>query len=162
MEALLSLTNPVLKETLTLSERKADPQLSEAFSLLEQLTPGRLPTEVRDMLRNWAEVDETQQERFLAKVHEYSEALQFARSMAHRYTTGTVGCDASVKGHGHRPPSVTSKYTSKYARRGRHTPRQTSTFSVVSAAEDVALHFKGGWTERPTSYIGLPGTGIGE
>jgi hypothetical protein len=98
IEALLSLTNPVLKETLSLSELRASPRLGEAFQLLDQLPPGRLRTELRDMLRQWARLDEDRQGRFLAKVHACFEALQFARLMASRYTTGTLGCLAGTLG----------------------------------------------------------------
>src|SRR5262249_18672535 len=98
IEALLSLTNPVLKEKLTFSELKADPQLREAFYLFEQLTPGRLRMEVRDTIRQWSGIDKTQRARFLAKVHDLSEALRFARLMAGRYTTGPVGCLAGALG----------------------------------------------------------------
>src|SRR5262249_20103778 len=44
IEELLSLTNPALKETLTLSELRMTPRLSEAFELLDQLAPGSLRT----------------------------------------------------------------------------------------------------------------------
>jgi hypothetical protein len=38
------------------------------------------------------------QERFLAKVHDCSEALRFARLMAGQYTTGALGCLAGILG----------------------------------------------------------------
>ena len=98
VEALLSLTNPVLKETLTLSELSEAPGLSEAFQILEQLAPGSLRTELRDTLLHWAHLDGDRQERFLAKVHDCSEALRFAGLMAGRYTTGAVGCLAGALG----------------------------------------------------------------
>jgi hypothetical protein len=96
LEALLSMTNPALKETLTLSGLKATPRLSVAFHLLEQLAPGSLRTALRDALVQWPSLDEAHQECFLAKVNDCAEALRFARSMAGRYTTGVVGCLAGT------------------------------------------------------------------
>jgi hypothetical protein len=98
IEALLSRTNPRLKETLALAELRATPQLCEAFQILGQLTPGSLRTGLKDTLQQWARLDRGQQDRFLAKVHDCSEALRFARLMAGRYTTGAVGCLAGVLG----------------------------------------------------------------
>jgi hypothetical protein len=98
IEALLSMTNPALKETLTLSGLKANPRLSMAFDLLEQLTPGSLRTALKDALVLWPSLDEARQERFLAKINHCAEALRFARSMAGRYTTGVVGCLAGTLG----------------------------------------------------------------
>ncbi len=97
-EALLSLTNPLLKETLTLSELRATPLLGETFQMLERLKAGSLRTWLRETLRQWARLDEGGRERFLAKVHDCSEAHQFARRMAGRYTTGAVGCLAGAVG----------------------------------------------------------------
>jgi predicted Zn finger-like uncharacterized protein len=96
IEALLSLTNPALKETLALAELKAVPRLSKALHLLQQLTPGRLRTGLKDTLGQWTRLKEGQQERFLAQVHDCAEAFQFARSMAGRYTIGLVGCLAGI------------------------------------------------------------------
>jgi hypothetical protein len=96
--ALLSLTNPALKETLTLAELKAVPRLSQALHLLQQLAPGSLRTALRDALVQWPSLDEARQERFLAKINDCAEALRFARSMAGRYTTGVVGCLAGTLG----------------------------------------------------------------
>ncbi len=97
-EALLTLTNPGLKETLKFSELRANSRLSKAFELLEQLTPGSLRTSLRDTLKQWAHLDGSSQDRFLAEVHHCSEALRFARLMASRYTTGTAGCLAGTLG----------------------------------------------------------------
>jgi hypothetical protein len=92
VEAILSLTNPGLNETLTLAGLKALPQLGGAFQLLEQLTPGSLRTALKEALLQWPSLDEDRRERLLAKVNDCAEALRFARSMAGRYTTGVVGC----------------------------------------------------------------------
>jgi hypothetical protein len=98
IETILSRTNPLLKETLTLSELKATPRLTEAFQLLEQLTPGSLRTGLKHTLQHWPRLDEGQQECFLAEVRDCAEALRFARQMAGRYTTGVVGCLTGLLG----------------------------------------------------------------
>jgi hypothetical protein len=92
LDAILSLTNPALKETLALSGLKALPQLGEAFHLLEQLTPGSLRTALKNALVQWSSLDEGRRERFLAKANDCAEALRFARLMAGRHTTGLAGC----------------------------------------------------------------------
>jgi hypothetical protein len=96
LETLLSRTNPALKDQLALSELRAAPRLQEAFALLEQLTPGRLRTGLREALGRWPQLDEVRQERFLERVKGCAEAARFARSMAGRYTTGAAGCLAAV------------------------------------------------------------------
>jgi hypothetical protein len=92
IEALVTMTNPALKETLTLSGLKAIPRLSTAVQLLEQLAPGSLRTALKDALVQWPGLNEGCQERFLAKANDCAEALRFAKSMAARYPTGVVGC----------------------------------------------------------------------
>ena len=48
IEAILSFTNPALKEQLALLRLKAVPELGGAFHLLEQLKPGSLRTALKD------------------------------------------------------------------------------------------------------------------
>ena len=98
IDALVSLTNPRLKETLALSGLRATAQLSEAFQILDQLTPGSLRTGLKATLQEWERLDRSQQDRFLAKVHDCSEALRFARLMAGRHAVGAIGCLAGVVG----------------------------------------------------------------
>jgi len=50
IEAILSLTNPALKEQLALPRLKAVPELGGAFQLLEQLRPGNLSKHGEDEL----------------------------------------------------------------------------------------------------------------
>jgi hypothetical protein len=50
-DALLGLTNPELRKAQTLSGLRADPQLPDAFLLLDRLAPGYLFWQVRD--RRW-------------------------------------------------------------------------------------------------------------
>jgi hypothetical protein len=95
-EALLELTNPRLQESLTLAELKTDPRLGGAFALLDQLAPGGLRTGLTETLKQWARLDDAQRERVLRKVHDCSEALRFARSIAGRYRAGVAGCLAGA------------------------------------------------------------------
>jgi hypothetical protein len=96
LESLLSRTNPALKEQLALAELRETPRLHDAFALLDQLTPGRLRTGLKDALGRWPRLDEVGQECFLGKVKGCAKADRFARSMAGRYTTGAAGCLAAV------------------------------------------------------------------
>jgi hypothetical protein len=98
IEALLGLTNPTLKEKLTLSELQTNPRLSGAFELLEQLAPGSLRTALKDALLRWPSLDEGRQDCFLANVDDCSRALGFARTMAGRYSFGVMGCLAGLLG----------------------------------------------------------------
>jgi hypothetical protein len=99
IEALLSRTNPVLKERVTFPALKALPQLKEAFRLLDGLMPGRLRTGLKDALLQWSSLDTRHQDRLLAKVDDCSRALEFARVMAGRYRPfGLVGCLAGLLG----------------------------------------------------------------
>jgi hypothetical protein len=50
IEAILSLTNPALKEQLALPRLKAVPELGGAFHLLEKLKPGNLRTALKHAL----------------------------------------------------------------------------------------------------------------
>jgi len=92
LEAILSLTNPALKEQLALSRLKAVPELGGAFHLLEQLKPGKLRTALKDTLLQWPSLDEGRREHFLANANGCAEALRFARLMAGRSAIGVVGC----------------------------------------------------------------------
>jgi hypothetical protein len=92
IEAILSFTNPALKEQLALLRLKAVPELGGAFQLLEQLKPGSLRTALKDALLQWPSLDEGRRERFLADANGCAEALRFARHQADRSTTGVVGC----------------------------------------------------------------------
>jgi hypothetical protein len=92
IEAILSLTNPALKEQLALVRLKAVPELGGAFHLLEQLKPGSLRTGLKGALLQWPSLDEGGREHFLADANGCAEALRFARLMAGRSTTGVVGC----------------------------------------------------------------------
>ncbi len=99
IEALLSRTNPALKERLTFPALKALPQLKEAFGLLDGLMPGGLRTALKDALLEWSSLDTRHQDRLLAKVDDCSRALEFARVMAGRYRPfGLVGCLAGLLG----------------------------------------------------------------
>jgi hypothetical protein len=92
IEAILSLTNPALKEQLALLSLKAVPELGGVFHLIEQLKPGSLRTGLKDALLQWPCLDEDRREHFLADANGCAEALQFARHQAGRSTTGVVGC----------------------------------------------------------------------
>src|SRR5262249_4577351 len=92
IEAILSLTNPALKEQLALSRLKVVPELRGAFHLLEQLKPGNLRTELKNALLQWPSFDNGQREHFLSDANGCDDALRFARLMASRSTTGVVGC----------------------------------------------------------------------
>jgi len=92
IEAILSLTNPALKEQLALPRLKAVPELGGAFQLLEQLRPGNLRTALKNALLQWPSFDKGQREHFLADANECAEALRFARLMASRSAIGVVGC----------------------------------------------------------------------
>jgi hypothetical protein len=96
--AILSLTNPALKEQLALPRLKAVPELGEAFHVLEKLKPGNLRTALKGALLQWPSFDESQREHFLAEANGCAEALQFACLMAGRYTTGVVGWLAGTLG----------------------------------------------------------------
>jgi hypothetical protein len=97
-EAILSLTNPALKEQLALSRLKAVPELGGAFHLLEKLKPGNLRTALKDALLQWPSLDESRREHFLAEANGCAEALRFAYLMAIRNTTGVVGWLAGALG----------------------------------------------------------------
>jgi hypothetical protein len=92
IEAILGLTNPALKEQLTLSRLKAVPELGGAFLLHEQLKPGSLRTALKGALLQWPCLDAGRREHFLADANDCTEALRFARLMAGRSATGVVGC----------------------------------------------------------------------
>jgi hypothetical protein len=96
MEELLDRTNPALKEVLTLEEIRADHRLEPAFQLLGLLWHGTLRTRLIDGLKAWRKLDEAQQERFLKKVNDCREALQFARRMARQIPSSPAGCLAGV------------------------------------------------------------------
>lgn len=96
IEAILSLTNPALKEQLALLRLKAVPELGGAFPLLEQLKPGNLRTALKDALLQWPSLDEGRREHFLADANGCAEAVRFARRMAGRSTTGVIGCLAGT------------------------------------------------------------------
>jgi hypothetical protein len=98
IEAILSLTNPTLKEQVTLLRLKAVPELGGAFLLLEQLRPGSLRTALKDALLQWPGLDEGRREHFLADANDCAEALRFARLMAGRSTKGVVGCLGGIVG----------------------------------------------------------------
>src|SRR5262245_19141284 len=98
VEAILSLTNPALKEQLALPRLEAVPELGGAFHLLEQLKPGNLRTALKDALLQWPGLDEGRREHFLEEANGCAEALRFARLMAGRYTTGVVGWLAGALG----------------------------------------------------------------
>src|SRR5262249_42596845 len=97
-EAILTLTNPALKEQLALPGLKAVPELGGAFHLLEQLKPGNLRTALKDALLQWPGLDEGRREHFLADANGCAEALRLARLMAGRYTTGALGCLSGALG----------------------------------------------------------------
>jgi hypothetical protein len=65
IEAILSLTNPALREQLALPRLKAVPELGGAFQLLEQLRPGNLRTALKNALLQWPSFDKGQREHFL-------------------------------------------------------------------------------------------------
>jgi hypothetical protein len=88
LEAILSLTNPALKEQLVLPKLKAVPELGASFHLLETLRPGNLRTVLKDTLLQWPSLDECRREHFLAETNGCAQALRFARLMAGRYTAG--------------------------------------------------------------------------
>jgi hypothetical protein len=92
IEAIVSLTNPALKEQLTLLRLKAVPELDGAFHLLDQLKPGNLRTALKNVLLQWPTFDEGRREHFLVDANGCAEALRFATLMASRFTTGVVGC----------------------------------------------------------------------
>src|SRR5439155_573433 len=92
IEAILSLTNPALKEQLALLELKAVPELEGAFRLLEPLKPGPLHTALKNALLQWPSFDKGRRENFLADANGCAEALRFARLTASRSATGVVGC----------------------------------------------------------------------
>jgi hypothetical protein len=92
IEAILSFTNPALKEQVALLRLKAVPELSEASQLLEQLKPGSLRTALKNSLLQWPSLDEGRRERFLADANGCTEALRFARHQAGRFTTRVAGC----------------------------------------------------------------------
>jgi hypothetical protein len=73
-------------------------RLGGAFHLLEQLKPGSLRTALKDALLRWSSLNEGRQVRFLANVGDCARALDFARSMAGRYSFGAVGCLAGILG----------------------------------------------------------------
>jgi hypothetical protein len=98
IEAILSLTNPALKEQLALLKLKAVPELGGAFQLLEQLKPGNLRTALKNALLQWPSIDKGQREHFLADANGCAEALRFARLMASRSTIGVVGCLSGILG----------------------------------------------------------------
>jgi hypothetical protein len=98
IEAILSLTNPALKEHLALPKLKAVPELGGAIHLLEKLKPGNLRTALKDVLLQWPSLDESRREHFLAEAKGCAEALRFACLMAGRYTTGVVGWLAGALG----------------------------------------------------------------
>src|SRR5262245_23732395 len=62
IEAILSLTNPALKEQLALSRLKAVPELSGVFHLFEQLKLGNLRTGLKRALLHWPGLDKGGQE----------------------------------------------------------------------------------------------------
>jgi hypothetical protein len=98
IEAILSLTNPALKEQVTLLSLTAVPELGGAFHLLDQLRPGSLRTALKDALLQWSRLDEGRREHFLADTNGCAEALRFARLMAGRSTSGVVGCLGGILG----------------------------------------------------------------
>jgi hypothetical protein len=98
IEAILSFTNPTLREQLALLRLKALPELGGAFRLLEQLKPGSLRTALKDALLQWPSLDEGRGEQFLTDATGCTEALRFARLMAGRSTTGIVGCLSGTLG----------------------------------------------------------------
>jgi hypothetical protein len=98
IETILSLTNPALKEQVTLSRLKDVPELGGAFQLLEQLRPGTLRTALKDSLLQWPSLDEGRRERFLADTNDCAEALRFVRHQAGRFRTGVVGCLGGILG----------------------------------------------------------------
>jgi hypothetical protein len=98
LEAILSLTNPALKERLALSRLKATPELGEAFHLLETLRPGKLRKASKDSLSQWPRLDECRRKHLLAEAGDCAEALRVACLMAGRYTTGVVSWLAGALG----------------------------------------------------------------
>jgi hypothetical protein len=98
IEAILSLTNPVLNEQLALPRLKAISELGGAFQLLEELKPGKLQTALKDALLQWPSLDEGRRVHFLADTNGCAEVLRFARLMAGRYKVGVVGCLAGALG----------------------------------------------------------------
>jgi hypothetical protein len=98
IEAILSLTNPALKEQLALRRLKAVSELGGVFQLLEQLRPGNLHTVLKDALLRWPSLDEGRRVHFLADTNGCAEALRFARLVAGRYTIGVVGCLSGALG----------------------------------------------------------------
>ncbi len=92
IDAILSITNPVLKEQLALLGLKAVPELDEVFGLLEQLRPGNLRSALKDALLQWPNLGQGQRERLVADATGCSEAVRFARLMASQSTTRVVGC----------------------------------------------------------------------
>jgi hypothetical protein len=98
IEAILSLTNPALKEQVTLLRLKGVPELGGAFQLLEELKPGTLRTALKDSLVQWPSLDEDVRERFLADANGCAESLRFARHQAGRFRTGVVGCLGGILG----------------------------------------------------------------
>lgn len=96
IDAILSITNPVLKEQLTLLGLQAVPELDEAFGLLEQLRPGNLRLALKDTLLQWPNLGQGRREKTLADVTGCAEALRFARLMASQSTNRVVGCLGGV------------------------------------------------------------------
>jgi hypothetical protein len=92
LEAILSLTNPALKELRTLSTLQAVPELGGAFHLLDQLKPGKLRIALKDALLQWSGFDHGQREKFLQDANDCAQSLRFAHQMASRSTTGVAGC----------------------------------------------------------------------
>jgi hypothetical protein len=87
LDTLLDRTNPGLKETLALGELRSVPELGEAFALLGKLRPGPLRNELRETIRQWPWRD-----GFVAKVHDTTAALDFAKRLAGQYRPAVLGC----------------------------------------------------------------------
>jgi hypothetical protein len=97
-DALLRLTNPEVRQAHSLSRLRADPQLRDAFLLLDRLAPGSLRVGLRDALIRWPVLGEPDRADLLERVEACTGAERFARAMAGRYSIGAAGCLAGVLG----------------------------------------------------------------
>jgi hypothetical protein len=91
-ESLLDVTNPELHKVRALSRLRAEPQLQNAVSLLDRLSPGPLRFGLHAELAEWPRFDEAQRADLLGRVESCSRAMDFAREMAKRYSFGGIGC----------------------------------------------------------------------
>jgi hypothetical protein len=95
-DALLGLTNPDLRQARAMAVLRTDPQLRDAFLLMDKLSPGPLRFGLQAALARWPTLREPDKADLIGRVQACSQAEEFARAMAGRYTIGAVGCLAGV------------------------------------------------------------------